>query len=425
MNRLRIAITGMGAVTPLGIGVNEYWNNLIAGKSGVGHITRFAADELDVKIAAEVKDFQAADYIPKKLVRETDIFMHYAFKAADEALKAGKVIGSEGLAESSKPMYRLGIVLGTSLGGISTVVETQKVLLEEGQNRISPHFVPKMLANVAAARIAIAHGLQGPSLTLNTACSSGADAIGMAAMLIRAGEADAVLAVGAESILCPLMTAGLASARALSRRNDRPEQASRPFDAGRDGFVMGEGAGAVLVESLDHALARGAKIDAELLAYASLTEGYHVTLPEPEGRGEIICMKKALAQAGIEPSKIDYINAHGTSTKAGDVTETKAVKAVFGQHAAKIPISSTKGATGHLMGAGGITELIACIKALQENIVPPTINYEQPDPECDLDYVPNAARHVPVDIALSNSFGFGGQNACLIVGKLKSSEIKK
>lgn len=416
MSKLRIVITGMGAVTPLGVGVNEYWSNLIAGKSGVGNITRFATDELDVKIAAEVKGFQATDYIPKKLVRETDIFMHYAFKAADEALIAAGI--------SAAPVSRMGIVLGTSLGGISTAVETQKILLEEGPNRISPHFVPKMLANVAAARIAIAHGLQGPSLTLNTACSSGADAVGMAAMLIRSGEADAVLAVGAESILCPLMTAGLASARALSRRNDKPEQASRPFDANRDGFVMGEGAGAVLVESLEHALARGAKIDAELLAYASLTEGYHVTLPEPEGRGEIICMEKALAQAGIEPERIDYINAHGTSTKAGDVTETKAIKAVFGPRAAKIPISSTKGATGHLMGAGGITELIACIKAAQENIVPPTINYEQPDPECDLDYVPNVARHVPVDIALSNSFGFGGQNACLIVGKLKYSQIE-
>ncbi|MDQ7092344.1 beta-ketoacyl-ACP synthase II [Desulfosporosinus sp. PR] len=415
MYRSRVVITGMGAVTPLGIGVTEYWANLIAGRSGVGLITRFATNNLAVKIAAEVKGFEATAFLPKKLVKETDIFMQYAYAAACEALTG--IIGEREGPKSCLAPGRLGLVLGTAVGGITTVAETEKELLDRGSNRLSPHFVPKMLANVAAARIAIAYGLRGPSLTINTACSSGADAVGLAAMLVRSGEADAVLAVGAESILCPLMTAGLAAARALSRQNEYPEKASRPFDAQRDGFVMGEGAGAVLVESLDHAKARGAKIEAELLAYASLTEGYHVTLPEPEGLGEITCMKRALDKAGIEPAQVGYINAHGTSTKAGDATETKAIKAVFGSKSGRIPVSSTKGATGHLMGAGGITEMIVCIKAMQENVIPPTLNYEQPDPECDLDYVPNVARHVAVDIALSNSFGFGGQNACLILGK--------
>ncbi len=413
----RVVITGMGAVTPIGVGITDYWDHLISGLSGVGIITRFPTDDLAVKIAAEVKEFAATDYLPKKLVRETDVFMQYALVAAAEALKTGTLLEGPGLLQAFLRPGRLGIVLGTSLGGINSALSAEEQLLSVGPDRISPFTVPKMLANVAAARIAITYGIQGPSLTVNTACSSGADAVGLAAMLIRAGEADVMLAVGSESILCPLLTAGLASARALSRQNENPEKASRPFDAGRDGFVMGEGAGAVLLESLEHAQGRGVRIDAELLGYASFTEGYHVTLPEPEGRGEINCMEKALANAGLEPARIDYINAHGTSTKAGDLTETKALKAVFGTHLNQIPVSSSKGATGHLMGAGGITELIACIKAIQTGIVPPTLNYSQPDPDCDLDYVPNVARQVPVNIAMSNAFGFGGQNSCLIIGK--------
>lgn len=418
MKDMRIVITGMGAVTPIGIGVKNYWQSLISGRSGVRRISRFPVDDLDVKIAAEINDFLPEEVLPRKMIRETDLFMQYAYKAADEALTNGMLMPE--LREGVGPMIpeRLGIVVGTALGGIRTTVETQSQLVGEGPNRISPHFVPKMLANIAAARISIAYGFSGPSLTVNTACSSGADAIGLAAMLVRSGAADAVLAVGADAIICPLMISGLASAKALSKMNDLPEKASRPFDALRDGFVMGEGAGALLVESIEHANKRGASIEAELLAYSSLTEAYHVTLPEPGGRGEILCMKKALTQAGISPDAVDYINAHGTSTKAGDLTETKAIKTVFGASAAKLPVSSTKGATGHLMGAGGVTELIACIKSIQESTIPPTINQEQTDPECDLDYVPNIARHVPVKIAISNAFGFGGQNTCLIVGKV-------
>lgn len=420
MFKQRVVITGMGAVTPIGIGVTDYWNSLIAGRSGVGLITRFVTDGLPVKIGAEVKAFTATDFLPKKLVQYTDVFMQYALIAAREALTNANLFETLSSSKLSVPPERLGIVLGTSLGGICTVAETEKQLLNEGPNRIRPHFVPKMLANVAAAQIAIAYGLQGPSLTVNTACSSGADAVGLASMLLQSGEVDAVLAVGAESILCPLLDAGLSAARALSRQNAYPEKASRPFDAGRDGFVMGEGAGAVLLENFEHARARGTKIEAELLAYSSLTEGYHVTSPEPEGRSQIMCIEKALAKAGLKPDQVDYINAHGTSTKAGDAIESKAIKAVFGQRSGRLPVSSTKGATGHLMGAGGITELIACIKAIQDGIVPPTLNYEQQDPECDLDYVPNVARRVSVDIALSNSFGFGGQDACLLVGKYRN-----
>lgn len=408
MAHARIVITGMGAVTPVGIGVPVYWNSLRDGACGVAEITRFDPGDLPVKIAAEVKHFEPADYLPKKLVSQTDIFMQFAIVAADEALADSK--------PSATP-ERIGIVLGTALAGISTAARTQEQITQSGSFRISPHFVPKMLGNVAAAHIGILHGYRGPSYTVNTACSSGADAIGLASMLLQTGQADVVVAVGAESILTGLMTAGLASARALSTRNEDPARASRPFDLHRDGFVMGEGAGAVVLERLEEARARNAEIKAELLGYASSTDAYHVTSPEPEGSGEIRCIQLALAQAGLTPSDIDYINAHGTSTPMGDRIETKALKTVFGDRAGRIPVSSTKGATGHLMGAGGVTELIACIQAIREGIAPPTLNYEFPDPECDLDYVPNQARRVKIDTAMSNSFGFGGQNASLIVGR--------
>lgn len=408
MSRERIAVTGMGAVTPIGIGVSSYWNQLLSGKNGVSSIRRFNTEELPVKIAAEVKGFNPADYLPKKLIRQTDIFMQFALVAAQEALDNSglKNVKSE----------RIGIVVGTSLAGISTLTETQEQLTQTGSYRVSPHLVPKMLGNIAAAHIAMMFNLKGPSYTVNTACSSGADAIGMAAMLLKSGQADAVVAVGAESILCSLMDAGLASARALSTQNDHPEEASRPFDLKRDGFVMGEGGGAVVLEPLDLANARQADIKAELLGYANNTDAYHVTSPEPEGRGAVACMQLALEQAGLQPSEVDYINAHGTSTPLGDRVETLALKTVFGEAITTIPVSSTKGATGHLMGAGGVTEFIACIQAIREGVVPPTLNYEHPDPECDLDYVPNQARKVEVNVAMSNSFGFGGQNAVLIVG---------
>ncbi|GGA33779.1 beta-ketoacyl-ACP synthase II [Paenibacillus physcomitrellae] len=410
----RIVITGMGAVTPLGIGVQEYWNRLKNGETGVAPISRFDASGLPAQIAAEVKDFEPADYMPKKLAGQTDIFMQFALAAAAEAL------------EDSKPdaaPERIGVVLGTALGGISTTTGAQAQITESGSFRVTPHLVPKMLGNIAAGHIGITHGFKGPSLTLSTACSSGADAIGMGAMLLRSGQADAVLAVGAESILCQLMDAGLSSARALSTHNDEPKKASRPFDLNRDGFVMGEGGGALVLETLESALRRGADIKAELLGYANSNDAYHVTSPEPEGRGAILCMQNALQQAGIEPSAVDYINAHATSTKLGDQIETKAIKAVFGERAYELAVSSTKGATGHLMGAGGVTELIACIQAIREGVVPPTLNYETPDPECDLNYVPNQAQKREVNVAMSNSFGFGGQNASLIVGKFDPADM--
>ncbi|MGA2082142.1 MAG: beta-ketoacyl-ACP synthase II [Holophaga sp.] len=410
MSRRRHAVTGMGAVTPIGIGVSRYWQSLLEGVGGTSYITRFDASRLPVRIAAEVKDFTATDFLPAKLVRNTDLFMHYALVAAQEALAESRLEAEPG---------RLGIVVGTCFGGISTLTETQAQFCADPDLKISPHFVPKALGNIAAAQIAMAHGLRGPSLTVNTACSSGADAVGLAAMLLQAGEADAVVVVGAESILCPVMVAGLFQARALSVRNEEPGKASRPFDLGRDGFVIGEGAGALVLEDLERAGSRGADIKAELLGYASFTDGYHVTSPDPSGKGEALCMRRALAKAGLEPGSVDYVNAHGTSTKVGDQVETTALKLVFGDHARRMPVSSTKGATGHMVGAGGVTELIACIQAIRKGKVPPTLNYEAPDPECDLDYVPNRPRDWDVQVAMSNSFGFGGQNASVVVGKYR------
>lgn len=432
----------MGAVTPLGIGVESYWKGLIENRSGIGPLREFER-ELPSRIGGEVKNFLAADFLGKKLSKETDLFMQFALVAAEEALRAGnlRTVGKAEPCRSAPNEWRsypeeprddkatvslsgadpgrIGIVLGTALGGVKTLTETQEELDLDSSAKISPHFIPKMLNNVAAAQIAIRQGWRGPSLTVSTACSSGADAVGLATLLLRAGEADAVLAVGAESLFCSLMYAGLLAAKALSRQTERPEKASRPFDLNRDGFVMGEGAGAVLLETLPHALKRGAMVRAEILSYASLTDGYHTTAPDPTGQGEIRCMQKALAQAGLEPAAVDYINAHGTSTRIGDRVETQALKAVFGPRAYQIPVSSTKGATGHLMGAGGVTELIACVKAIEQGVVPPTLNYEVPDPLCDLDYVPNRSRPVELNIAMSNSFGFGGQNASLIVSRYR------
>lgn len=408
MIRKRIAITGMGAVTPIGIGVPAYWHSLVKGVSGVSRIGRFDASNLPVKIAAEVKDFSATDHLPGKLVRETDIFMHFALIAAREALGESRL--------TAQP-ERIGVVVGTCFSGISTTVDTQGHYALHPEMKISPHFVPKILGNIAAAQIAIAHGLRGPSLTVNTACSSGADAIGLASMLLQLDEIDAAVVVGAESILCAIMVAGLSQARALSTSNEDPQTASRPFDLTRNGFIIGEGAGAIVLEDMDCAKGRAADIKAELLGYASYTDGYHVTSPDPSGKGEILCMKRAMAKAGLEAADVDYVNAHGTATKMGDQIETAALKSVFGSHVRKMPVSSTKGATGHMIGAGGVTELIACVQAIREGIVPPTLNYSSPDPECDLDYVPNTARKADLKVAMSNSFGFGGQNASVLVGK--------
>ncbi|MDR3765826.1 MAG: beta-ketoacyl-ACP synthase II [Butyricicoccus sp.] len=408
MKQDKLVITGMGAVTPVGIGVPNYWKALTSGTCGIGPITRFDASNLPVQIAAELKDFDPAAFMPKTLARTMDPFMQYAFAAAEEALQDSRIAIEP---ESD----RIGIVMGTAMDGVTTVAQTQ-ASFDEG-HRVGPRFVPMTIGNIAAAQIAIAHGIHGPSLTLNTACSAGGDAVMTAAMLLRTGEADAVLTVGGESILCPIVVSGLSQAKALSRRNDDPASACRPFDADRDGFVIGEGGGALLIETEEHALARGATIYAELAGYANTSDAHHVTAPCPDGSGAAACMKRALARAGMQPSDIGYINAHGTSTPLGDKAETLAIKAVFGGRESAPPISATKSATGHLMGAGGLTEAIACILAIRDGILPPTLNLNTPDPDCDLDYVPNVARKATIEAAMSNSLGFGGQNSSLIVKK--------
>ena len=408
MKEKTLVITGMGAVTPIGIGVNEYWRALTEGKCGVGPITRFDASGLPVQIAAELKDFDPTAFMPKTLARTMDPFMQFAFAAAEEAL-----------ADSALPVEdepdRIGIVMGTAMDGVTTVAQTQAAF--DAGHRVGPRFVPMTIGNIAAAQIAIAHGIHGPSLTLNTACSAGGDAMMTAAMLLRTGEADAVLAVGGESILCPIVVSGLSQAKALSRRNDDPEHACRPFDLDRDGFVIGEGGGALVIETEEHALARGATIHAVLAGYANTSDAHHVTAPCPDGTGAAACMQRALARAGMQPSDIGYINAHGTSTPLGDKAETLAIKAVFGGRESAPPVSATKSATGHLMGAGGLTEAIACIKAIQDGILPPTLHLDTPDPDCDLDYVPNTARKADISAAMSNSLGFGGQNSSIILSR--------
>ncbi len=399
----------MGAVTPIGIGVEEYWSGLMSGKCGVGRITRFDTDELPVRIAAEVKDFHPENYMTKKRENQTDPFTQFALAAASEALEGIEIEDAD----------RTGIILGTAVGGIRTITQAQDHQSRTGiHNDVSPYFMPSILGNVAASHVAIAHGLKGPSLTVSTACSSGGDAVGIASEKLKAGEADMMVSVGAESILCPLVIDALRAAHALSTNNDKPCEASRPFDRDRDGFVIGEGAGVLVLETLSHAEKRGANIYAELIGYANLGSAFHITAPEPDGRGAALCMEKALKSASLQPGDIDYINAHGTSTPKGDLSETVAMKAVFGE-SCSVPTSSTKGNTGHLMGAGGITELIACIKAIETGMVPPTINLVNKDPQCDLDYVPLKARKVKVDAAMSNAFGFGGQNASVIVGRFK------
>ncbi|OPY57406.1 MAG: 3-oxoacyl-(acyl-carrier-protein) synthase 2 [Pelotomaculum sp. PtaU1.Bin035] len=404
-----IVITGMGAVTPLGIGVEAYWKGLIKGECGVDRINLFDASPMQSRIGAEVKDFVPGDFMTAKQARENDRFIQFALAAAQMAVEDSRI---DFLREDS---FRIGVVFGTAIGGIITVTGEQTRLLSG--SRISPHFVPKFLTNMASGQISIRYGFRGPNLTITTACASGADAVGTAMHMLKRGEADVVIAGGAESIFCLLMSAGLCSAKALSYRNEEPGKASRPFDRNRDGFVLGEGAGALVIETLEHAQRREAHVLAELAGYGCCGDGYHPVMPAPDAAGEIYCMRKALDSAGISTEAVDYINAHGTSTILGDQVETKAIKEVFGPGAYRIPVSSTKGATGHMMGASGATELIACVKAIRENRIPPTINYSDPDPKCDLDYVPNTARQAKVRVAMSNSFGFGGQNACLLVKK--------
>ncbi len=406
--RHRVVITGLGAVTPLGLTAEETWQRLLRGESGVRRIERFDPSDLPVQIAAEVRDFRLGDWVDPKTARQMAMFSQYALEAGGQALR------DAGLAPGSFDPARAAVVIGTGAGGMATILETQEIAQRRGLMRISPHFMTTFPHNMPAYHLAQAFRCLGPSLTVSTACATGAQAIGEAAEMIRSGAADLALAGGTEYCVFPLFIASFAVQRAASTWNDRPEEASRPFDAERHGFVVGEGAGVVVLESLEHARARGARIYAELLGYASSNDGYHPIAPDPEGSGAARAIRAALADAGVRPENVDYINAHAASTPLGDRAETVAIKAVFGEHAYRIPISSTKSMIGHLMGAAGAVESIVTVLSIRDGVVHPTRNYTFRDPECDLDYVPEGARPHRVRVALKNSFGLGGQNCCLV-----------
>jgi 3-oxoacyl-[acyl-carrier-protein] synthase II len=408
-----VVVTGMGMVTPLGTGVEKSWNSLIQGKSGVGRITKFDSTGFDTQIAAEVKDFAPENFIDKKEARRMDIFIQYAMAAAIMAMEDAQLKITPENAE------RVGVVVGAGLGGLSTIESFHKVLLEKGPGRISPFFIPMLIVNEAPGQISMRFGAKGPNSSVVTACATGNHNIGDAWKIIQRGDADAILAGGVESTITPLAVSGFNAMKALSTRNSEPERASRPFDKDRDGFVMGEGSGIILLEEMEQALKRGAKIYAEIVGYGLTGDAYHITAPAPDGEGAARCMAMAIRDAGIRPEEVDYINAHGTSTDYNDLYETIAIKTVFKEHARKVPISSTKSMTGHLLGGAGGVESIFTILTITRGVIPPTINYETPDPNCDLDYVPNVARQAEVRVALSNSFGFGGTNAVLIFRKFE------
>jgi 3-oxoacyl-[acyl-carrier-protein] synthase II len=400
-------VTGLGAVTPLGNSVPEYWRAICEGRSGVGPITRFDPKRLDSRIAAEVKGFDPLKVIEKKELKKLDLFIQYAIAAGVEAVEDAKIDFSQ------VDPTRAGALVGSGIGGILSILEWHRVLLERGPSRVSPFFVPSLIVNMASGQLSIRYKLKGPNSAVVTACATGNHAIGDAFKIIQRGDADLMVAGGSEAIIDELPLGGFGQMKALSTRNDEPTRASRPFDADRDGFVPGEGAGVIVLESLEHARRRGARIYAEIVGYGMTSDAYHMTAPDPEGDGAIRAMSAALRDGGLRPEDVGYVNAHGTSTPYNDKTETLAIKQVFGDHARRLAVSSTKSMTGHLLGAAGGIEAVATVLALQQGILPPTINYETPDPECDLDYVPNAARKVEVDAAISNGFGFGGTNATL------------
>ncbi|MBX3320472.1 MAG: beta-ketoacyl-ACP synthase II [Nitrospira sp.] len=407
----RVVITGLGLVTPLGTGVEKTWKAICAGESGIAKITRFDPTGYDAQIAGEVKDFDPARFIEKKEIKKMDTFIHYAVGAAQLA------VDDAGLKVKPEEATKVGVYIGSGIGGLGSIEHYHDVLKEKGPGRVSPFFIPMTIINLASGQVAIRIGAKGPNSCAVTACATGNHCIGDAYRLIQRGDADVMVAGGAEAAVTPLGVAGFASAKALSFRNDEPTKASRPFDRDRDGFVLGEGAGVVVIEELTHALRRGVRIYGEIIGYGMNSDAYHITAPPEEGEGAVRCMELALKDAGIERNQIGYINAHGTSTMA-DAIETRAIKQVFGEQALRIPVSSTKSMTGHLLGAAGGIEAVFSILALYHGILPPTINLDHPDPTCDLDYVPNQARSVAIQMALSNSFGFGGVNACLIFKKL-------
>ena len=408
----RVVVTGVGAISPLGTGNQKNWDAVTAGKSGIGLITRFDATDLPVRIAGEVKDFVAEDFIDKKEIKKMDYFIQYALGAAHFAME------DSGLQITEENAERVGVLVGAGLGGLPTIERYHSALLEGGYKKVSPFFIPMLIINLAPGHISIKYGAKGPNVSSVSACATGTHSIGDAYHMIKRGDADAMIAGGTESTVTPLGIGGFAVMKALSSRNDDPTTASRPFDKDRDGFVLAEGAGIVVLEEYEAAKKRGAKIYAEIAGYGLSGDAYHLTTPAPDGEGAARCIKMALATAGVKPEEVDYINAHGTSTHFNDLYETMAIKRVFGDHAKKLMVSSTKSMTGHLLGAAGGVEAVYTLMAMDKGVVPPTINYQNPDPDCDLDYVPNTARDAKVSCALSNSFGFGGTNATLLFRKI-------
>ena len=413
MDKRRVVITGLGAVTPVGNTAEEFWASLVQGRSGLGPITRFDASNLPTRIAGEVKGFDELKYVDKKDARKLDLYLKYAIACAVMAVEDAK------LPVEQVDATRFGVLVGSGIGGITTLLENHKVLLERGPDRVSPFFVPMLIINMASGLISMRFGAKGPNSAVVTACATGNHAIGDAMRIIQYGDADVMIAGGAEAIIIPLTLAGFCQMKAMSTRNDEPTKASRPFDADRDGFVCGEGGGLVVLEALEHAVRRGARIYAEVIGYGMTADAHHMTAPDPEGDGAARAMAAALRSAELAPEAVGYINAHGTSTPYNDKFETIAIKRVFGAHARSLAVSSTKSMTGHLLGAAGGIEAIATALTLYHGVLPPTINYEKPDPDCDLDYVPNQARQQQVDAALSNAFGFGGTNATLVFRRYK------
>jgi 3-oxoacyl-[acyl-carrier-protein] synthase II len=411
--RNRVVVTGLGCVTPVGIGKDIFWNSLLEGRSGIDRITRFDPTDYATQIAGEVKDFDPSQFIDKKEAKRMDRFTQYAVASAKMAIEDAK------LDLEVENRQRIGTIIGTGIGGMETLSDQSDVLANKGPGRMSPFFVPMMIANMAAGQVAITFGLQGPATCVVTACATGTNAIGDAFRMIRHGYADVMVAGGTEAAIIPLAVGGFCAMKAMSTRNDEPQKASRPFERDRDGFVMGDGAGVVVLESLEHAQKRGAHILAEVVGYGANDDAYHITAPAPEGLQQARCMAMALEDAGLKPQDVDYINAHGTSTPLNDKGETIAIKNVFGDYAKKLAINSTKSMTGHLLGAAGGVEFIVCVQSILNSKVHPTINLENQDPELDLDYVPHKARAMNVNVALSNNFGFGGHNATIIVKKFQ------
>ena len=409
MRKRRVVITGLGALAPNGNSTSKYWQAISEGKSGIGYITKFNAENLSVKIAGELSGFNAEDFFDRKDIKRLDPFTIYTLVTTEEAIKQSK------LDNSNVNMERVGVILGTGVGGIQTLEEQHGIFSTRGQRRVSPFFVPRMIANIAAGNIAIKYGFQGPNHTVISACASGTDAIGCAARTIQYGDADVMITGGSEASITGLTISGFANIRALSTKNDEPEKASRPFDLSRDGFVLGEGSASIVLEEEEHALSRGATILGELAGYGATDDAYHLTQPVNGGKGAIRAMQNAINDAGLKLEDVDYINAHGTSTPFNDKTESAAIKSLFGDHAENLNISSTKSMVGHSLGASGALEAVACVLAIQNNLLPPTINYTQADPECPLNYVPNNSLKANINVAMSNSFGFGGHNGVIVI----------